>query len=134
MNNNECCIADILEVINVLQCQAEKIDDIPNTCDRPFLGSISSNGSFVFNTRPITLYNSNNTLITMPYTLNGNNGTSSVFRVEKVNGCCATCRVLAPNSDESSIFPYVATNNFFTINCKCTCALACLPDTFIDCF
>jgi hypothetical protein len=134
MNNNECCIADILEVINVLQCQAEKIDDIPNTCDRPFLGSISSNGSFVFNTRPITLYNSNNTLITMPYTLNGNNGTSSVFRVEKVNGCCATCRVLAPNPDTESVFDYVATDNFFTINCKCTCALACLPDTFIDCF
>lgn len=134
MNNNECCIADILEVINVLQCQAEKIDDIPNTCDRPFLGSISSNGSFVFNTRPITLYNSNNTLITMPYTLNGNNGTSSVFRVEKVNGCCATCRVLAPNPDAESVFDYVATDNFFTINCKCTCALACLPDTFIDCF
>ncbi len=133
MNNNECCIADILEVINVLQCQAEKIDDIPNTCDRPFLGSISSNGSFVFNTRPITLYNSNNTLITMPYTLNGNNGTSSVFRVEKVNGCCATCRVLAPNPDTESVFDYVATDNFFTINCKCTCALACLPDTFIDC-
>ena len=134
MNNNECCIADILEVINVLQCQVEKIDDIPNTCDRPFLGSISSNGSFVFNTRPITLYNSNNTLITMPYTLNGNNGTSSVFRVEKVNGCCATCRVLAPNPDTESVFDYVATDNFFTINCKCTCALACLPDTFIDCF
>ena len=134
MTNNECCIADILEVINVLQCQAEKIDDIPNTCDRPFLGSISSNGSFVFNTRPITLYNSNNTLITMPYTLNGNNGTSSVFRVEKVNGCCATCRVLAPNPDTESVFDYVATDNFFTINCKCTCALACLPDTFIDCF
>ena len=134
MNNNECCIADILEVINVLQCQAEKIDDIPNTCDRPFLGSISSNGSFVFNTRPITLYNSNNTLITMPYTLNGTTGTSSVFRVEKVNGCCATCRVLAPNPDTESVFDYVATDNFFTINCKCTCALACLPDTFIDCF
>ncbi len=134
MNNNECCIANILEVINVLQCQAEKIDDIPNTCDRPFLGSISSNGSFVFNTRPITLYNSNNTLITMPYTLNGTTGTSSVFRVEKVNGCCATCRVLAPNPDTESVFDYVATDNFFTINCKCTCALACLPDTFIDCF
>ena len=65
MNNNECCIADILEVINILQCQAEKIDDIPNTCDRPFLGSISANGRFVFNTRPVTLYNSNNTLITI---------------------------------------------------------------------
>ena len=70
----------------------------------------------------------------MPYTLNGNNGTSSVFRVEKVNGCCATCRVLAPNPDTESVFDYVATDNFFTINCKCTCALACLPDTFIDCF
>lgn len=133
MNNNECCICNILEVISILQCQAEKIDDIPNTCDRPFLGSISSNGSFVFNTRPVTLYNSNNTLITMPYTLNDDDGTSSVFRVEKVEGCCATCRVLAPNPDESSIFPYVATNNFFTINCKCVCALACLADTFIDC-
>jgi hypothetical protein len=133
MNNSECCIADILEVINILQCQAEKIDDIPNTCDRPFLGSISSGGSFVFNTRPITLYNSNNTLITMPYTLNGTTGVSSVFRVEKVNGCCATCRVLAPNPDTESAFEYVATDNFFTINCKCTCALACLSDTFIDC-
>lgn len=133
MNNNECCISNILEVICILQCQAEKIDDIPNTCDRPFLGSITSNGSFVFNTRPITLYNSNNTLITMPYTLDGNSDTSSVFRVEKVEGCCCTCRVLAPNSDESSTFKYVATNNFFTINCKCVCALACLQDTFIDC-
>ena len=133
MNNNECCIADILEVINILQCQAEKIDDIPNTCDRPFLGSISSNGSFVFNTRPVTLYNSNNTLITMPYTLNGTTGTSSVFRVEKVNGCCVTFRVLAPNPDTGSTFDYVATDNFFTINGKCVCALACLTDTFIDC-
>lgn len=133
MNNNECCIADILEVINVLQCQAEKIDDIPNTCDRPFLGSISSNGSFVFNTRPITLYNSNNTLITMPYTLNGNNGTSSVFRVEKVNGCCATCRVLAPNPDTTSTNPYVSTNNFFTINLNCVGSLRCLDDTYIAC-
>ena len=133
MNNNECCIADILEVINILQCQAEKIDDIPNTCDRPFLGSISSNGSFVFNTRPVTLYNSNNTLITMPYTLNGTTGTSSVFRVEKVNGCCVTFRVLAPNPDTGSTFDYVATDNFFTINGTCVCALACLPDTFIDC-
>ena len=133
MNNNECCIADILEVINILQCQAEKIDDIPNTCDRPFLGSISSNGRFVFNTRPVKLYNSNNTLITMPYTLNGTTGTSSVFRVEKVNGCCVTFRVLAPNPDTGSTFDYVATDNFFTINGKCVCALACLPDTFIDC-
>ena len=133
MNNNECCIADILEVINVLQCQAEKIDDIPNTCDRPFLGSISSNGSFVFNTRPITLYNSNNTLITMPYTLNGTTGSSTVFRAETLDGCCLTCRVLAPNPDTTSTNPYVSTNNFFTINLNCVGSLRCLDDTYIAC-
>ena len=131
MNNSSCCINKILEVINVLQCQAEKIDDIPNTCDRPFLGSISSSGSFVFNTRPVTLYNSNNTLITMPYTLNGTTGTSSVFRVEKVNGCCVTFRVLAPNPDVNSNFPYVATEDFFTMKLSCIGVLRCLGDTSI---
>lgn len=44
MNNSSCCIGNVLEVINVLQCQAEKIDDIPNACDRPFLG-FSSNSN-----------------------------------------------------------------------------------------
>ena len=28
MNNSSCCINDILKVINILQNQAEKIDDI----------------------------------------------------------------------------------------------------------
>ena len=72
MNNNtnsSCCINDILRVINVLQNQAEKIDDIPNTCDRPFLGLANNSNTFVYNTRPITLYTSNNTLFEAPYTL-----------------------------------------------------------------
>ena len=133
MSENNCCIGNILEVINVLQCKAEKIDDIPNTCDRPFLGLSGSNNTFVYNTRPVTCYNCNNGLITMPYTLNGNEGESSVFRIEKVCGCCLTFRVLAPNPDSGSVFPYVATDSFFTLNCDCVCALRCLPDTFIDC-
>ena len=133
MNNNSCCLNNILEVINVLQCQAEKIDDIPNTCDRPFLGNSTNQNTFVFNTRPITLYTSNNTLIEAPYTLGDQTGTSSVFRVEKTDNQTATLRVLAPNPDTTSIFPYVKTNSFIIINCNCICAIQCLQDTFIDC-
>ena len=131
-NNSSCCINDILKVIDVLQCHAEKIDDIPNTCDRPFLG-LSDNTSFIFNTRPITLYTSNNTLFEAPYTLNGTTGTSSVFRVEKVTDSTATLRVLAPNPNTESAFPYVSTDSFIIVNSSCVCAIRCLPDTFIDC-
>ncbi|MGM9878498.1 MAG: CotY/CotZ family spore coat protein [Bacilli bacterium] len=133
MNNSSCCINKILEVINVLQCQAEKIDDIPNTCDRPFLGLASNSNTFVFNTRPVTLYTSNNTLFEAPYTLNGSTGTSSVFRVERVTDETATLRVLAPNPDTTSTFPYVKTDSFIIVNTNCVCAIRCLPDTFIDC-
>lgn len=133
MNNSSCCINKILEVINVLQCQAEKIDDIPNTCDRPFLGFASNSNTFVYNTRPVTLYTANNTLFEAPYTLNGTTGTSSVFRVEKVTDETATLRVLAPNPDTTSTFPYVKTDSFIIVNTSCVCAIRCLPDTFIDC-
>lgn len=136
MNNNtssSCCINDILRVINVLQNQAEKIDDIPATCDRPFLGLASNTNTFVYNTRPITLYTANNTLFEAPYTLNEAAGTSNVFRVEKVTNSTATLRVLAPNPDTTSVFPYVTTNSFIIVNSSCICAIRCLADTFVDC-
>ena len=133
MNNSSCCINDILEVINVLQNQAEKIDDIPSSCDRPFLGGVNSSNTFVYNTRPVTLYTSENKLIEAPYTLGDVNSKSSVFRVEKVTGGTVTLRVLAENSDEDSAFPYVKTDSFIIVNCNCICAISCLSDTFIDC-
>lgn len=133
MNNNSCCINDILRAIDVLQCGAEKIDDIPNTCDRPFLGLASQGNTFVYNTRPVTLYTSNNTLISAPYTLDETEDTSTVFRVEKVEEGTATLRVLAPNPDTGSIFPYVRTDSFIIVNSSCLCAIRCLADTFVDC-
>lgn len=133
MNNNSCCINDILRAIDVLQCGAEKIDDIPNTCDRPFLGLASQGNTFVYNTRPVTLYTSNNTLISAPYTLDETEDTSTVFRVEKVEEGTATLRVLAPNPDTGSVFPYVRTDSFIIVNSSCLCAIRCLADTFVDC-
>ena len=132
MNNNSCCINDILKVINILQKGAEKIDDIPSTCDRPFLGLANNNTAFIYNTRPITLYTANNILFEAPYTLNEVTDTSNVFRVEKVTNETATLRVLAPNPDTTSDFPYVSTDSFIIVNSSCVCAIQCLRDTFVD--
>ena len=130
--NNSCCINDILNVINVLQNQAEKQDEIPSTCDRPFLCFPGGENAFVYNTRPITLYTANNNLFEAPYTLGETSGTSSIFRVEKVTKDTATLRVLAPNPDTTSTFPYVSTDSFIIVNSSCVCALRCLNDTFVD--
>lgn len=133
--NNTCenCIADILKVILILQQSVCQNDCCLETCDRGFLGQ---NSSFCYNTRPIVLYTcgNGNTPLAMPISKDPSiTTTSNVFRLEKLDGCCATCRVLAPNTDESSVFPYEATNSFFTINLGCCCVLRCLDDTFVEC-
>ena len=142
-NNNQedrCCISEILSVINVLQQNAECCGDgCLDTCDRGFLGNVGT--TLGYNTRPVILYTAagNGTPWTMPTTREdvvcGDEGVvcSDVFRVEKVDGCCATFRVLTANPDTTSPNPYVATNSFFTMNLNCCCALRCLPDTYIDC-
>ena len=130
---NTCCIANILEVIVKLQNRSEKFDCFGDGCDRPYLGPTPS--TICYNTRPINLYRcSDGELWTFPYTLNGTTGESNVLRCEQVDGCCATCRVLAPNPDTTATdVPYVATDSFIIVNSSCVCALRCLPDTFIDC-
>jgi len=135
MCNNEGCRAftDTLCTIVKLQRQEQCFDN-PGTCDRPYLGI--NNNSNTYNTRPVTFYSCPNyTLWTMPYTLNGTTGTSSVFRVEAVEDCCCTCRVLAPNPDttEQVQTPYVATDSYFTLNLRCIGAMRCLDDTYIPC-
>jgi len=139
-NNSSNCIADILNVINVLQQNASCCgDNCLDTCDRGFLGcNISTVGC---NTRPVMLYTCNNTAWQMPTTkenVNCDDETatcSTVFRVEKIDGNCCTFRVLADNPDETeqATIPYVATNSFFTMNLNCVCALKCLNDTYVEC-
>lgn len=138
--NNDCkCMSEILTVICVLQQNANCSDACLDTCDRGFLGCGTT--SINCNTRPIMLYTNNGTAWTMPTTktdgICGTEGVtcSSVFRIEKIDGCCATFRVLAPNPDtqEAAAFPYVATNSFFTMNLNCVCCLRCLQDTAVEC-
>ena len=147
MNNNnstrECCncINEILSIILVLQenvCPENSLD----TCDRPMLGGGSN--CLVCNTRPVMLYTccGNGVPWSMPISKDATTNCageptsttcSTVFRIEKIEGCCATFRVLAPNTDTTSLFPYVATNSFFTMDTSCLCSIRCLNDTFVEC-
>lgn len=134
-NNNTCnnCIQEILKVILLLQQSVCQNDSCLETCDKGFLGQSCSS---YFNTRPIVLYTcgSGNTPLAMPISKSSTEtSTSTVFRLEKLDDCCATCRVLNANSDPDSTYPFVATNSFFTINLNCVCVLRCLDDTFVDC-
>ena len=127
-NNTNCnCIAEILKVINILQSEVCPGDSCLETCTRAFFGP---NSSVDFNTRPVTLYTCNGTLVTMPISnIPTETATSNIFRVEKVDGCCATLRVLVFNEDSTT---YTSTNSFFTINTNCLCSIKCLADTFVE--
>ena len=131
-NNCENCIADILKVILLLQESVCGNDSCLQTCDRGFLGQ---NCTTFCNTRPIVLYTcgSNGTPLALPISRDpAETTTSTVFRLEKLDNCCATCRVLAPNTDTTSLFPFVSTNSFFTIDLNCVCIIRCLEDTYVD--
>ena len=127
--NNGNCICDILKVINLLQRNADTDDSCIESCDRPTLGQFSC---LYYNTRPVILYtcNSNGTTPwSAPTTREADPETfSSVFRVEKIDDCCATFRVLIQNEDGT----YTATESFFTMDLNCICAIRCLGDTLIE--
>ena len=127
-SSSKCnCIAEILKVINILQSEVCPGDTCLETCTRAYFGT---NSSIDFNTRPVTLYTCDSNSVSMPISNTpGEETTSNIFRVEKVDGCCATLRVLVYNSGSST---YTATNSFFTINTDCCCAIKCLADTYVE--
>ena len=124
--NNENCLANILRAIVVLQNNAEKLDCDNNSCTRPFLGENINNTCF--NTRLVTLYRCDNSLVTLPYTLNGVTDESSVFRVESVNDNSITVLLLADDGTETYT---INTNTYATINLGCICAIRCIGDTTV---
>ncbi len=123
MNNN--CLANILKVINVLQNNAEEDCPNNNSCTRPFLGNFPT--VICFNTRLVTFYRCDNSLITLPYTLDGIAATTSIFRVESVSNDSVTVLLIQDNGDGT----YTNTNTFATINLGCVCAIRCIGDTTI---
>ena len=130
MCDDRSCLTSILETILCLQNSKDESCEVLG-CDKPYLGPTPS--LVCYNTRPINLYNcTTGCRWSFPYTLGSVNGTSSVFRLENLEGNCCTCRVLAQNPDTSSSEPYVLTSTFFTINLDCVSAIKCLPDVLVS--
>lgn len=130
MCDDKSCLTSILETILCLQNSKDDSCEVLG-CDKPYLGPTPS--LVCYNTRPINLYNcTTGCRWSFPYTLGSVNGTSSIFRLENLEGNCCTCRVLAPNPDTSSSEPYVLTSTFFTINLDCVSAIKCLPDVLVS--
>ena len=129
-DNNTCssCIFDILKKILILQKKDFDCDNFMG-CDKPFLGPSAS--SICYNTRPIQLYICCiGTPWTFDYTLaDGTTGTSNVLRIESLDDCCCTCRILSIDAETGE---YESTGQFVTIDLKCCGAIRCLADTYID--
>ena len=123
------CLHHILETIVKLQRHDHKKCSSTG-CDKPYLGP--EQNFICYNTRPISLFNCfTGSMWSFPYTVNGSTGTSTVFRVESLDDCCCTCRVLYPTV-ENGVTTYNATSDFFTINLECVSEIKCYADTFID--
>ena len=127
---NNLNIRETLNFILTLQKNASCSDACQEGCTRPFLGPGAN--TTCYNTRPITLFTCcTGTNWTFPYELNGEAGTSTVFRIENIEGNCATFRVLIPTTTEEGT-TYAFSNSFFTIDLSCVLALRCLPDIFAN--
>lgn len=125
-NSNNCCISDVLRKIVLLQ-QKDFNNECFTGCNKPFLGPTPT--SICYNTRPIMLYNCcTGTPWSFTYTTTEGEATSDVFRVETIDDCCCTCRILAEAPDDT----YTSTNEFVTIDLSCVGAVRCLPDISID--
>jgi hypothetical protein len=140
-SNPDCrCIADILKVILILQRKVTHFEPISDPCDKKEL-CCGCKCKCKCNTRPVQLIlvggNGNDPLV-MPTTrgpITEATCFSDVFRVEKVDDCCATFRVLVPEKRtfEKECDTFVATDSFFTLDLRCVCIIRCLEDTFVEC-
>ena len=72
----------------------------------------------------MTFYRCDNSLITLPYTLNDTTDETSVFRIQNVSDNSVNVLLLVDNGDGT----YTNTNTYATINLKCICAIRCIGD------
>ena len=133
MNNTPCnnCNCNSNSYIDEIICRILELQgqDFNNDlgCDRPFLGPNINNTSY--NTRPIQLYNK---CTAQPWSFNYTSGStigvSNTFRVENMEQCSVTVRLLA--GDETT-GEYTNTNQFATIDLSSVGAIRCFSDVYV---
>ena len=127
--NGNNSLSEVLQVILLLQQNANCSDACLDSCDRATLGCGTT--CISCNTRPLMLYScsSGSTPLSFPISrADDETTTSNIFRIEKLDGNTATFRVLTLNEDGS----LSATNSFFTMNLGCCCTLRCMNDTYVE--
>ena len=128
-NNTNNNISEVLQVILLLQQNANCSDACLDSCDRATLGCGTT--CISCNTRPIMLYScsSGSTPLSFPISrAYDETTTSNIFRIEKLDGNTATFRVLTLNEDGT----LSSTNSFFTMNLGCCCVIRCMNDTYVE--
>lgn len=135
--DNNKCICNVLNIIYELQNSNDS--GCLDTCDRGFLGNV---GSCCYNTRPVVLYSCSGGKFSGFYK-NGTVATETViFRVEKIDDCCAKLRCLKLVSSDPQVAPIFdniynlavsieSTNNFIILDINCCCGIQCLNDIYL---
>ena len=112
-------------VCRILELQGQDFNNDLG-CDRPFLGP--NNNNTTYNTRPVQLYNRYTAQPwSFNYTSGGTTSTTNTFRIENVEQCSVTVRLLA--GDETAGF--TNTNQFATIDLNSVGAIRCFADVYV---
>ena len=120
--SNNYCIRNLLKFICVLQVNSSDVSFDSYGCSRKFLGpSISC---CCYNTRVITLYTKDGTLLLGQYDVES---FSEYFRVCSVNDDCCTLMILRRDGEN-----FITTGQYITVNLKCICAVKCIIDTNVS--
>ncbi len=119
------CIRNLLKFISVLQDNSTIDNCFKEGCLKSYLGPTLNYNCY--NTRVISLYNSQGNLFNATYTLSGNIEVSSAFRIQYIQDdiCC----LLILRNDNGT---YSSTGQYITINISCICAIKCLGDIQIN--
>ena len=139
-NRSANCVADTVRFINRLQQAVVPTEIGCSRCNTPVLGETSK-----ANTRPFILYLPNGEPFRLAVLTDSPNEPIPVFRVEDVNGNCATLRALTTrrtccmndrdmlnefNSNNPEL-EFIPTRSCVTVNLNDFIAIQCLDDVFL---
>ena len=140
-NRSANCVSDIVRFINRLQQAVVPTEIGCSRCNTPILGETSK-----ANTRPFILYLPNGEAFKLAVLTDNPSEPIPVFRVEEVNGNCATLRALATrrlscNTNSASFDEFngvgfetelLPTRTCVTVNLNDFIAIQCLDDVFVN--